>query len=134
MCVAVFPKCHALRKNNEKNRSRFDFIIQQHAKLSISNIIIPKQKAENLRHNSIFVILFQTAAKGGFSCQTQARTSTSAGIGAGRDGISAEENRMAAHDIFPSKVEAALRFSPKYANVCKQASQSPNRRVSGNLI
>lgn len=30
--------------------------------------------------------------------------------------------------------EAALRFSPKYGNVCKQASQSPNRRVSGNLI
>ena len=102
MCVAVFPKCHALRKNNEKNLSCFNFIIHQHAKLSISNIILPKQKAENLRHNSIFVILFQTAAKGGFSCQTQARTSMSAGMGAGRDGISAEENRMAAHDIFPS--------------------------------
>ena len=58
----------------------------------------------------------------------------SAGMGAGRDGISAEENRMAAQDMFPSMVEAALRCRPKYKNNCKQAPQTPNLRVSDNLI
>ena len=58
----------------------------------------------------------------------------SAGMGAGRDGISAEENRMAAHDMFPSMVETALKCKPKYKNKCKQAPQTPNRQVSDNLI
>ena len=58
----VFSKCHAFEKNNE-NSILFHFHYTATCQIVNLKHYTSQTKAENLRHNSIFVILFQSSSE-----------------------------------------------------------------------